>query len=169
VSTSNKKSQYNVAKVMHWIVAFIAVLLLMSGWRAEELAPDSRLWFMMIHSGLGSLVFALMLFRWWWRRNHKLYSPRQWYKKPSMLLQWFFYPLLLIHPLIGVTQAAFNSYDVSAFGLVNFSALAAENEALFAIFHKMHTITALLLIFILFIHIADKSRRFFVEDSNEHL
>ena len=85
-----------------------------------------------------------------------------------MLLQWFFYPLLLLQPLIGILQAAFNSYDVRAFGLINYSAIATENEALFAIFHKLHMLTAILLFVILFIHIIDKSRKFFIED-NEYL
>lgn len=165
MSQSNKKFHYTVARVLHWVVAFIAVLLLMSGWRAEDLILENRIWFMMIHSGLGSLVFALMLFRWWWRRNNNLYSAPEWHKKPLILLQWFFYPLLLLQPIIGILQAAFNEYDVRAFGLIDYSAIAVENEALFTIFHNLHTFTAILLILILLIHIIDKSRKFFIEDS----
>jgi cytochrome b561 len=70
-----------------------------------------------------------------------------------------------LQPVIGLLQAAFNEYDVRPFGLINYSALAAENETLFAIFHKLHTITAIVLLLILLVHIIDKSRKFFIEDS----
>jgi cytochrome b561 len=168
VSLTKRKSYYTTAKVLHWTVAFVAALLLMSGWQAEDLALDNKLVFMMVHSGLGSLVFVLILIRWWWRRKHKLYSRPQWYKKPSMLVQWLFYPLLLLQPVIGILQAAFTEYDVRAFGLINYSAVAVKNEAVFNIFHKLHAIIATLLLLILFIHIIDRSRKFFIEDS-QHL
>lgn len=165
MSQTNRKFHFTIAKLLHWTVAFFAALLLLSAWQVDNLSPESKLWFMMVHSSLGSLIFVLMIFRWYWNRKHKLYSPPGWYKRPSVLLQRLFYPLLLIQPVIGVTQAAFVEYDILGFGLINYSAIAAENKDLFTIFHELHVITALAIVFVLFIHIIDKSRRFFIEDS----
>lgn len=164
--SSNKKPQYAVAKVLHWLTAFIVLLMLMSGWRTEDFAVDDKEWIIMIHSGLGTTVFLLMLYRWWWRKSNKLYSPPGWWKKPSMLIPWCFYPLLLLHPVLGLMQAVYIDYEVLAFGFINYSAIAADNEGLFSIFHQLHTLTAVLLILIFLCHVLEKSRRFFIDDSN---
>jgi len=166
VPQKKRKSYYTAAKALHWLVALIGILLLMSGWRAGDITPDNKPVFMMIHSGLGSLVFVLMLIRWWWRKKHKLYVRRQWYKKPSILIQLLFYPLLLLQPIIGVLQAAFTKYDVRAFDLINYSALAVENEQMFNIFHKLHGIIAIVLILLLCLHTIDRAKQFFVEDED---
>jgi len=79
-----------------------------------------------------------------------------------MLLQVIFYPLLLIQPVIGVVQAAFIDYKVLAFGFIPYSALAADNEELHSMFLWLHGMTALLLIFLIFIHGLERSRKAFI-------
>ena len=69
-----------------------------------------------------------------------------------MLLQWSFYPLLLIQVIIGVVQAAFIDYEVRAFGFINYSALAPDNEGLHRLFLKAHGLIAALLIVLIVIH-----------------
>ena len=122
----------------------------------------------MIHSGVGTTIFILMLFRWWWRKTHKLYSPPGWWKRPSMLLQIVFYPLLLLQPIIGVVQAAFIDYEVLAFGFINYSAIAADNESLHGVFLDLHGLTAILLIMLIILHGLERSRKAFIDDS-EHM
>ncbi|HJP39791.1 MAG TPA: cytochrome b/b6 domain-containing protein [Gammaproteobacteria bacterium] len=155
---SKIKFYYTVAKVLHWFAAFIIAFNLLSGWRLGGFPLNQKIVLIMIHSGIGVTIFALMLFRWWWRRNHKLYAPPGWQKKPSMLLQWIFYPLLLIQPVIGVIQAAYIDYEVRAFGFINFSALAADNEKLHALFLQLHGQTALLLIVLVLLHGLERTR-----------
>ena len=120
----------------------------------------------MIPSGLGNTVFGLWLDGWLWRKSNKLYSPPGWQKKPSMLMQWFFYPLLLLQPVLGLMQAIFIDYKVYAFGVINYSAIASQNEEFFSMFHQWHALTAGLLILIFLLHVMDKSRKFFIDDSN---
>lgn len=162
----DKRSQYNIAKVLHWVIALIVVLMLMTGWRTSDFSVEDKEWIIMVHAGLGTTVFLLMLYRWWWRSSNKLYSPPGWRKKPSLLMQWCFYPLLLLQPVLGLMQAAYINYDVRAFGLIEYSAIAGKNEALFNSFHQWHALTAGLLIVIFLIHVMDKSRKFFIDDSN---
>lgn len=83
-----------------------------------------------------------------------------------MLLQWIFYPLLLIQPVIGVVQAAFIDYDVLAFGFINYSAIAADNADLHRVFLNLHGLTAILLISLILIHGLERSRKAFANDIN---
>ncbi len=76
-----------------------------------------------------------------------------------MLLQVILYPLLLIQPVIGVLQAAFIDYEVLAFGLIPYSALAADNESLHGMFLQWHGNLALLLIFLVLVHGLERTRR----------
>ena len=152
--------------MLHWLVALIVLLLLMSGWRTGDFDLEDKKVVIMIHSGLGTTVFLLMVFRWWWRSSNNLYAPAGWRKRPSMLMQWFFYPLLLLQPVLGFIQALFIDYEVLAYGFINYSAIAAENKNLSGLFHQAHMITAVLLILIFLAHVGDKSRKFFIDDSN---
>ncbi len=159
MTATNKKFHYTIAKILHWSVGFIIVFNLLSGWRIEEFTPEAKHVIIMVHSGIGTIVFVMMLFRWWWRKSHNLYAPPRWWKRPSMLLQVILYPLLLIQPVIGVLQAAFIDYEVLAFGLIPYSALAADNESLHGMFLQWHGNLALLLIFLVLVHGLERTRR----------
>jgi len=161
----SKKFNYTVAKVLHWIAAFIIAFNLLSGWKIGDFPLNQKLIIIMVHSGIGTTIFFLMLFRLWWRRSHNLYTPPRWWKRPSMVLQWIFYPLLLIQAVIGVIQAAFIDYEVRAYGFINYSALADANESLHALFLELHGLTALLLIFLILAHGVERSRLAFTDDS----
>lgn len=165
MSGSKTKTNYTIAQVLHWIAAFIIAFNLLSGWKIGSFPLNQKLIIIMVHSGVGVTIFFLMLIRWWWRRSRKLYTPPGWHRRPSMLLQWIFYPLLLIQPVIGVIQAAFIDYDVRAFGFINFSALAEANEKLHALFLDLHGYTAILLIVLVLSHGLERSKEAFTDDS----
>jgi cytochrome b561 len=116
----------------------------------------------MIHSGVGVVILLMMTFRWWWRRSRKLYA--RWWKRPSMVLQWVLYPLVIAQVLIGVTQAAFVDYDVVAFGFIPFSALAAANGPLHDSLLLMHELMAWVLILLVAAHGIERGRFAFIED-----
>lgn len=166
MSGSKKKFYYTVAKTLHWVAAFLIAFNLLSGWKVGDFPLAQKQVLIMIHSGIGTTIFLLMLFRWWWRKTHKLYSPPGWWRKPTMLLQWIFYPLLLIQTVIGVLQAAFIDYEILAFGFINYSAIAADNESLHRVFLQLHGLTAGLLMLLIFVHGLERSRKAFVDDSD---
>lgn len=167
MSGSKKKFYYSVAKILHWVAAFFIIFNLMSGWKIGDFPLNQKQVLIMIHSGIGTTIFILMLYRFWWRKTHKLYSPPGWQKRPSMLLQWTFYPLLLIQPLIGVLLAAFIGYEVRAFGFINYSAIAADNGGLQHAFLRAHEGIAVLLILLIISHGIERSRKFFIDDSKQ--
>jgi len=164
MSGPGKKFYYTVAKVLHWMAAFIIAFNLLSGWKLGGFPVEQRQILIMVHSGIGTTIFALMLYRWWWRRSHNLYVPPRWYKRPSMLLQWIFYPLLLLQPVIGVMLAAFIDYEVRAFGFINYSALAADDPMLQSTFFQLHKMMAITLMVLVLVHGIERSRKAFMDD-----
>jgi cytochrome b561 len=161
---SNTKLNYTIAKVLHWVAAFMIGFNLLSAWKIEDFPLATKEVLIMIHSGLGVVIFLIMLLRWWWRRTRNLYTPRRWYQRPSMLLQWVFYPLLLIQPIIGVVQAGYIDYEVLAFGFIDFSALATDNEEMHGLFLRLHGWTATLLIVLILVHGAERYRKIFANE-----
>ena len=165
MAVSRKKFYYTVAKVLHWIAAFIITFNLLSGWKLGDFPLGQKQVLVMIHSGIGVTIFLLMLFRWQWRRSHNLYAPPGWYKRPSMILQWIFYPLVVLQVIIGVLQAAFIDYEVLAFGLINFSALATADAVVHSQLLELHGLMAIVLIVLVLLHGVERSRKAFTEDS----
>ncbi|MDP2326125.1 MAG: cytochrome b/b6 domain-containing protein [Gammaproteobacteria bacterium] len=165
MSGSNKSSQYTVARVLHWVGVVIIGFNLLSGWRLGGFELEIKQVLLMIHSGVGTTIFFLMLFRWWWRKSRNLYNPPRWWKKPTMVLQWVFYPLVVLQVVIGVTVAAFIDYEVLGFGFIPYSSIAADSERLQELFLQLHAINAWLLIALVVVHGIDRGRFAFIEDA----
>lgn len=160
-----KQRQYRIAQTLHWIAFVLISFNLLSGWRIDNFEPAIKAILMMIHSSIGSTVLLLMVLRLWWRRKNRLYTPPRWWKRPTLLLQWVFYPLVIIQVLIGMTQAAFVDFPVIAYGVIPFSSLGPEDPALRALFLGMHKWMAWLLILLVIVHGLDRGRIFFKEDA----
>lgn len=164
MSVSKKKSQYEVAKFLHWAGLVVIGFNLLSGWRLDSFDLAIKQVLLMIHSGVGTVIFFLMAFRWWWRRKHNLYAPPRWWKRPSMVVQWVFYPLTLVQVVIGVAVASVIGYEVLGLGFIPFSALAADNPRLEALFLQCHTVMAWLLLALVAIHGFERWRMIFIDD-----
>ncbi len=150
--TPDKSTHYTVAKILHWVTAYLIFANLVSGWRLGGLPASSRNTFVMLHASVGTTICVLMVFRWWWRTSHALYASAGWWRKPRKLLQVSFYPLLLLQVILGIVQAAFVSFEVRAFGFISYSSLAPDNETLHRLFLTMHGLTGVLLIVLIALH-----------------
>ena len=152
MADSKEKFDYTVARTLHWVTAYIIFFNLVSGWRLDDLSQPVKRTLVMVHAGFGTAIGVLTLLRWWWRRSRKLYVVPNWWRSLSLLLQWSFYPLLLIQVAIGIVHTAFIGYDVLAFGLIEYSALAPDNEGLHGLFLKAHRLIGVLLVVLIAIH-----------------
>lgn len=145
-----------VAKWLHWLIALIVLVMLTAGWGLGDLADEELVEVIKIHSGLGTLVLVLMLFRWGWRMTHQPPEPEPmpaWQRKMASLMHWAFYGLLVLQPVFGILQAAYINFSVKAFGLINYSGLAEDNEEVAHLFHELHEVTAMLLVLLVLAHI----------------
>lgn len=146
------------AKWLHWLVGLVAIVMLIAGRTLESLPLDERTQIIMVHSGLGTLVLLLMLVRLWWRRTHtppgpvETMSARQ--ARLSVWMHRALYILFILQALFGIGQALFiTDYEVVAFGLINYSGMAAGNEDLAQVFHVLHGLNSVLLSLLVLGHI----------------
>lgn len=158
-----KRYAYNVARALHWVGLVIIGFNLLSGWRLGGFELDVRQVLLSVHSSVGMAILFLMLFRWWWRRRYNLYTPPRWWKRPSMLIQWVFYPLTLLQVALGVALASVIDYEVLGFGFIPFSSLAPDSERLQTLFLQLHGNLALLLIALVAIHGFERWRLLFID------
>ena len=169
MSEIEKKSYDGVAKTLHWLIALIVILMLIAGWGLEDMPLEERKQIIMIHSGLGTTIFVLMLARLVWRLTHKPPAPLpvpDWQHKVAVIVHGSFYFLLLLQPIFGVLQAAYVDYPVLAFGVIEYSALAIDNKDSFNLFHRLHGLTAVLLILLIVVHGgAALGRHFYLKDN----
>ena len=157
MQSDSKARDYKIAKIFHWTAGALIAFNLLSGWQLDSFPDLQKETLVAIHAGVGVLIFFVMLARWWWRSSRRLYVPPGWWKKPARLLQWTFYPLVIVQALLGFSHTLFISYDVSAFGLIPVSALAPANEQLHSLLFGLHSLTATILLVLAGLHIADRT------------
>ena len=159
MSESSVAIEYGAtAKWLHWLVAAIVILMLIGGRTLEALPLDEREQIIMVHSGLGTLVLALMLVRLWWRRGHPVPGPVSTMGatqvKLSKIMHGALYVLLILQPTFGILQAMFiTDYRIVAFGLIDYSGLAGANANLARAFHVAHGLNSLILTVLVLGHV----------------
>ncbi|HIG42006.1 MAG: cytochrome b/b6 domain-containing protein [bacterium] len=159
------------AKWLHWLIAFIVIIMLIFGRTLESLPLSEREQMIMGHSGLGTLVLLLMLLRWGWRLSHEppgaIGSMGLWQTRLSKTMHWSLYILLVLQPILGIFQAMFiTDYEVLAFGVINYSGLATDSADMARVFHVLHGINATVLSVLVVGHIgASLYHHFFQKDS----
>lgn len=159
------------AKWLHWLVAFIVILMLVFGRTLESLPLTEREQMIMGHSGLGTLVLILMLFRWGWRLSHETPGATEtmgtWQTRLSKAMHWSLYVLLVVQPLLGISQAMFIAdYEVVAFGVIDYSSLAMDDAGKAQLFHILHSINATVLSVLVIGHIGAGLYHHFIQKDN---
>jgi cytochrome b561 len=158
------------AKWLHWLIAVLVIIMLLGGQTLESLPLTERQEIIMVHSGLGTLVLLLMIFRWYWRMNHEVPGPTavmgSTQTRLSKIVHWGLYGLLIAQPVLGICQAIFiPDYEVVAFGIIDYSAIAPGNESLARVFHVLHGLNALIISALVIGHIgAGLYHHFFQKD-----
>jgi cytochrome b561 len=140
-------------------VGIIVLLMLIFGRTLEALPLSEREQMIMVHSGLGTLVLLLMLIRWGWRLSHKPPTPVStmgvWQTRLSKWTHWAFYVLLIVQPVLGVSQAMFiTDYSVVAFGAIDYSAWASADLEKAQLLNVLHSLNAWVLSALIIVHIA---------------
>jgi len=156
------------AKWLHWFIGLIVIVMLVFGQGLEDLEIPERTETLMIHSGLGTLVLILMLVRLGWRKSHPPPTPESSISdlqvRLSRIMHWTLYTLLFIQPVLGILQAAYiDEYKVIAFGLIDYSALAANDVGIAEIFHTLHAVNAIIISALVIGHIGAALYHHFVQ------
>jgi cytochrome b561 len=125
-----------VARALHWLVALLAVAVVMLGWAMLQAPREtiSREVLMLLHRSLGLLILALMLFRALWRLRHPPPPLPPEFPRVEALAAYadhaLLYLLFIVMPLSGYLNSAFAGHSVSVFGLAIIPPLMSESPRL---------------------------------------
>jgi len=160
-------SQYGgMAKALHWGLAVLIIFMLIGGHQLEDLAPAFKSETAKLHTGVGLVILGLAIARVLWRWRHPV-APveglRRWEIVGSKTVHVALYGLMLMQPLVGIAMAAFATYPVEAFGVIEISALARGDNELYEGLRKLHALGFLLLSLLILVHLLASLRHHFLK------
>jgi cytochrome b561 len=135
-----------VAQGLHWLVAALAIGVVLLGWTIEGTPRNTpqRDLLMMVHSSVGLSILGAMVFRAGWRWRHP--PP----PLPSSLgrleaalahcTHLVLYLIFILMPLAGYLNAAAAGLAVNFFGIVSIPPLVSENGRLSQVAIAIHLV-----------------------------
>jgi cytochrome b561 len=155
-------------KWLHWLIGVIVIIMLIFGRTMEALPLSEREVMIMGHSGLGTLVLLLMIVRWSWKLSHETPATTStmgtWQTRLSKTVHWGLYVLLVLQPILGILQAMFiTDYQILAFGIIDYSSLAADDATRARLFHVLHSLNATVISILVIGHIGAGFYHHFVQ------
>jgi len=181
VKAVKTSSQYNnISIFLHWLIAAGIVFMFILGWFMDTVPKDAaksstfdlfnmglyvwelskevspRSFYFNLHKSVGISLFALIILRILWRLTHKppalLDSMKTWEKKLATGAHHGLYFLMVATPLAGIIMSISSKYGIHWFGIKLVGGI--DNKASRELFYEFHEIFGLLILFILFFHIA---------------
>ena len=177
------------AKILHWLIAIAIFGMFALGWYMSELPKEApkqmaydlfdwgvytwslseevspRTFYFNLHKSIGVTIFALILFRIFWRLTHKapalLASYKAWESKLAKNVHRLLYVLMVALPLSGLMMAIASKYGVKWFGLAFIGGL--DNTPLREAFKEVHIVIGLVILFIIIVHILGALKHKFID------
>jgi cytochrome b561 len=184
----NPQRYTKVAIVLHWLLAIMIFGMLAVGWYMSDLPKDApkiavfdlfdlgiymvqlpealspRSFYFNLHKSFGVTLFALVLFRIYWKLTHKPptlpASISGWQRKVATASHHLLYMLMFLMPASGLAMATFSKYGVKWFGIPLIEGL--DNEVLREAFKEIHEVIAVILITLIALHILAALKHRFV-------
>lgn len=158
VSTYAMDRYHYVSQWLHWITALLVFATLPIAWVMIALPHESP-WvgtLVMIHKSLGVTIFALVVFRIFWRALNPA-PPLPWSLEPweaiaAKLSHVLLYVVLLVMPVSGYILSAASNHPVNYFNLFTLPSLP-ENKPLAKIAEQVHIWTQWAVYALIAIHI----------------
>lgn len=189
-SLKKNSSQYhNVSIFLHWLIGLGIIFMFILGWYMEEIpkkAPKSlsfdlfnlgiyswevakemspRSFYFMLHKSVGVSLFILIIYRIFWRLTHKppplLDTMKPWEKRVATAAHHGLYFLMIATPLAGIIMSISSKYGISWFGIELIGGI--DNRPARELFLEFHKIFGLLILLILFFHIAGAIKHSFID------
>jgi cytochrome b561 len=145
------------AKVLHWTIAVLVILLLAGGQTYADMADAEKKDILQIHSFIGLTILMLALYRLYWRRGHtppvspEAMNPTL--KTLSRLSHYSMYGVLILLPFSGMFAASASPNEVMPLGLFNLTQLlGGPDKVAFELRHEVHEIMTGLMALLIAIH-----------------
>ena len=167
------------AIILHWLIAVGIFGMFALGWYMAELPKDApkqlsydlfdmgiytwqlaeeaspRTFYFNLHKSVGVTLFALILFRVFWRVTHRppalLATLKAWEVKLSTMVHHAMYLLMVLLPLSGVIMAANSKYGIKWFGMDLVAGL--DNKVMRENFVEVHEVMGALMLLLIILHI----------------
>ena len=136
----------SVAQALHWLVAALAVGVVLLGWTIEGLPRNTpqRDLLMMVHSSVGLGILAAMIFRagWRWRHPPPPLPPSLGRLDAGLArcTHLMLYLIFILMPLAGYLNAAAAGHPVDFFGVLSIPPLLSENGRLSQVAIAIHLV-----------------------------
>jgi cytochrome b561 len=136
----------SVAQALHWLVAALAVGVVLLGWTIEGTPRNTpqRDLLMMVHSSVGLSILGAMAFRAGWRWRHPPPPlPSSLGRLEAALARCthlVLYLIFILMPLAGYLNAAAAGHAVSFFGIVTIPPVFPENGRLSQVAIAIHLV-----------------------------
>ena len=186
----NEPTSYsNVAIILHWLIGVSIIFMFLLGWFMQELPKEAaksssydlfnlgiytwelaketspRSFYFNLHKSIGVTLFALIIFRVFWRFTHKppalLSSMKSWEKRLATIAHHGLYLLMILTPLAGIIMSIASKYGIKWFGIEFIPGL--DIPSVRELFYEFHEIFGLLILFILIFHIIGALKHTFID------
>jgi len=147
-----------VAQALHWSIAFLLLLMVLSGYLSGTL-PKATI--VPLHKATGILVLGLTVIRLlWWGLDPNRPGDEMlgWEKIPARLVKWALLFLGLALPLSGWMMSSAAGRPISFYGISDVPLLIGPDRALAGTFYGLHGILALILVAAAALHVAGALR-----------
>ena len=177
----NNNTKYtNVAIALHWLIGIAILFMFVLGWFMTELPKETpkttsfdifnlglitweaeeeqsqRAFYFNLHKSIGLSLLMLIVLRMYWRFTHRppafLSSMKLWEKRLAKATHHSLYLLMFLIPLSGIIMSAGSKYGIKWFGIKVIPGF--DDKAIRELFFEFHEIFGLLILLILFFHIA---------------
>jgi cytochrome b561 len=178
-----------VAIILHWLIALAIFFMIGLGWYMTELPKDGpkqiafdlfdlgmyswqmsepgspRMFYFNLHKSVGLTLFALILFRLYWRVTHTppamLSSYQAWERKLATGTHHFLYLLMVAIPLTGLLMSLNSKFGINWFGMHVFDGV--DNKDVRDTFEELHELGANLIIALIVVHIVGALKHHFLD------
>lgn len=148
-----------VSKLLHWLMALMILSLLAVGIYMHELPKEDALRpiLYMAHKATGMTVLLLVVFRLFWRLQHKppklpdVMSNRL--KKMANATHASLYVLMFLVPIAGYTMSTAAGYAVNFFDMFELPLLFGKNKMLAELAGGAHVVLAFVMLTVIVLHV----------------
>lgn len=165
---SNSDNHYGlISQFLHWLMAGLILLQFSWAWRIQQL-DLGRLRYELVnqHKSIGLTIFALLLFRLFWRWFNPppaaVAMPR-WQQRMMHWVHGLIYLLLFMLPLAGWAMSSAAGFVVSWFDVFDLPAVVSQDDALKDRLRDIHALLAWTLALLVTGHIAAALYHHFIQ------
>jgi cytochrome b561 len=157
---SGAESYDSVTQALHWLVAALAVGVVLLGWTIEGVPRNTqqRDLLIMVHSSVGLVILATMVFRAGWRWRHPAPPlPASFGRLEAALARGthlVLYLIFIVMPLAGYLNAVAAGHPVDFFGIVSIPPLLPESGRLSQVAIAIHLVGQYPLYLFVILHVA---------------